>query len=206
MTGSAAPRTRRALASRRPHTEFSCRKSTRRISSEISSVAKHLPRHSRRPASCHCRLWCSGAAKTRKKCSLNRRSLAGGGRRPRTAVAGRSPGCRRARPNAAVCCPRIYRSERSSQMYDTQLSSKGAFFSHKNKSFDMIWEGEGGSRAGQGRNPHPKAPLEADTMAPFSSRTWTQRRQPCLAARCSGVAPVSSRTFTKRANPLHLHS
>nr|ACN36663.1 unknown [Zea mays] len=53
---------------------------------------------------------------------------------------------------------------------------------------------------------NPKAPLEADTMAPFSSRTWTQRRQPCLAARCSGVAPVSSRTFTKRANPLHLHS
>jgi hypothetical protein len=70
----------------------------------------------------------------------------------------------------------------------------------------MIWEGEGGSRAGQGRNPHLKAPLEADTMAPFSSRAWTQRRQPCLAVRCSGVAPVSSRTFTKRTNPLHLHS
>jgi hypothetical protein len=85
-------------------------------------------------------------------------------------------------------------------------NSKGAIFSHKNKLFDMIWEGEGGSRAGQGRNPHLKAPLEADTMAPFSSRAWTQRRQPCLAVRCSGVAPVSSRTFTKRTNPLHLHS
>jgi hypothetical protein len=32
-----------------------------------ASVAKHLPRHSRRPASCHCRPWCSGAAKTRKR-------------------------------------------------------------------------------------------------------------------------------------------
>jgi hypothetical protein len=43
-------------------------------------------------------------------------------------------------------------------------------------------------------------------MAPFSSRTWTQRRQPCLAARCSGVAPVSSLTFTNRAKPLQLHT
>jgi hypothetical protein len=70
-------------------------------------------------------------------------------------------------PRAAKCSgvlPGNLKQARARVKYMPQLSSKDAnFLSHKNAFSPTGRERE--------RNPHPHAPLDADTMAPFSSKT-----------------------------------
>lgn len=139
----------------------------------------------------------------RKKWSLTRRSLAGGGRRPRRGAAGRSRDCRRARPNAAACSRGICRSARSSQIHDKSFLKRCVFcFSHKNAAFDM--RGEEGiptrrrhwtrtrwrrSRAGRGRSAaspaSPRGAAASPRCRPARSRS---ARNPCTPTAESRLA------------------
>ena len=51
-------------------------------------------------------------------------------------------------------------------------------------------------------NNYPYPPVEAQTRAPLSKRTWTHSGRLWRAAKCNGVAPPASLMFTNLANPL----